>query len=227
MSFRFLNKGKGAAEILIYSDIGESWWGDGMTAKKFADELKTLGSVDTIDVRINSYGGDVFDGLAIHRQLIDHGAEIKAHVDGIAASIASVIAMAGKTIEISESGFMMIHDAWTIALGNADELRAVAERVDATSAAICEVYAALMKAETWFNGKEAVAAGLADSVAENVKVAARSRPDWAKFAHMPKALSEKPAPVETPLRDAMKARMEAMRARVAAHATTKRASGRG
>lgn len=238
MTIRFINKGKGAAEILIYSDIGESWWGDGMTAKKFADELKALGSVDTIDVRINSYGGDVFDGLAIHRQLIDHGAEITSHVDGIAASIASVIAMAGKTVNISESGFMMIHDAWTIAIGNADELRAVAERVDATSASICEVYAARsgkseaqirdwMKAETWFNGKEAVAAGLADAVAENVRVAARARPDWAKFAHLPKALEAKPTPLTTPLRDALQDKIASMRARVEANATKKRASGRG
>lgn len=235
MTIRFLNKGKAKAEILIYSDIGENWWGDGFTAKKFADELKALGSIDEIDLRINSYGGDVFDGLAIHRQLIDHGAEITTHVDGIAASIASVIAMAGKTINISESGFLMIHDAWTIAIGNADELRSVADRVDATSAAIAEVYAArsgkseaqirdYMKAETWFNGKEAVAAGLADNVAENVKVAARARPDWAKFAHMPKALAEKPTPIETPLLDGMRDKISAMRTR---HETKARASGRG
>ena len=98
------------AEILIYEDVGEGWFG-GVTAKQFADELKALGSVKTINLRLNSAGGDVFDGLAIYRRLVDHPAKIVSHIDGLAASIASVIAMAGDEIRISESGFLMIHNA--------------------------------------------------------------------------------------------------------------------
>jgi ATP-dependent Clp protease, protease subunit len=236
LTIRFTkNKAKNSAEILIYADVGESWWGDGVTAKSFHDELKALGDVATIDVRINSYGGDVFDGLAIHRQLVEHKATVTTHVDGIAASIASVIAMAGERIEISESGFLMIHDAWTIAIGNAEELRAVADRVDATSANIADLYAARcgksvaqvrdwMKAETWFNGKDAVAAGLCDAIAENVRVAARSRPDWAKFRNTPAIEAPAVSPVSTPLKDYLASKVAERRTALTARQA---ASGRG
>lgn len=246
MTIRFNAKGKGSAEILLYGDIGASFWGDGITAKAFADQLKELGKVDQLDVRINSYGGDVFDGLAIHRQLIDSGAEITTHIDGIAASIASVIAMAGSKIIISESGYMMIHDAWTVAIGNADELREVATRVDATSADMAQLYAKRsgstedkirdwMKAETWFNGKEAVLVGLADEVAENVAVAARAAPDWiklamAKFSHMP-SIEPPTAPaivaVNDPAGDTIRARIAERKHLLKAGQARLSTSGRG
>lgn len=238
MTIRFKAKANKSAEILIYSDIGASWWGDGTTAKGFADDLKALGDVDSIDVRINSYGGDVFDGLAIHRQLVDHKATITTHIDGIAASIASVIAMAGSKIVISESGYLMIHDAWTIALGNAEELRGVADRIDATSATMAELYAKrsgasadvmrnYMREETWFDGPAAVAAGLADETAQNVAVAARGRPDWAaRYMKVPDLAAPKIAPVETPMRDAMRDSLASMRTRIEARKPTP-ASARG
>src|SRR6478609_6695251 len=109
-------KGTTAGEIYIYEDVGDSWFG-GVTAKQFAADLKELGPVQTLDVRINSGGGDVFDGLAIYRQLVDHPAKVVSHIDGFAASIASIIAMAGDEIRISEAGFVMIHDAWGVAVG--------------------------------------------------------------------------------------------------------------
>ena len=162
MTIRVLMKGEKNAEILIYSDIGDSWW------------------------------GDVCDGLAIYRQLVDAKAEVITHVDGIAASAASVIAMAGSKILVAETSFIMIHDAWTIASGNASDLRDVAERVDVTSAELAKLYAArsgktesemrdYMLAETWFNAQDALNVGLATEIVENQRVAARAVPGFVDY----------------------------------------------
>ena len=194
----FKNKGKSSAEITIYEDIGASWFG-GMSAKDFVQKLRDLGNVDTIDVRISSYGGDVFDGLAIYRNLVEHKAKVITHIDGVAASIASVIAMAGKEIHIGASAQIMIHDAWAFAMGNAADMRDMANLLDTTSGAIADVYTArtnrdrdevrgLMKAETWMIGQEAVDAKFATSVAENLKVAAKYDPTKHKFKNAPQRL---------------------------------------
>jgi ATP-dependent Clp protease protease subunit len=166
------------AEILIYGDIGSTFWGDGVTAADFVKLLDEVGPVNDLDIRITSYGGDVYDGMTIYRRLVDHKATVTMHIDGIAASIASVIAMAGDKIVINEAGRMMIHDALTIAVGNAEDMRRTADVLDQTSEQIAEVYSARsgkgptevrdkMRAETWFTGKEAVAFGLATEVAPN------------------------------------------------------------
>jgi ATP-dependent protease ClpP protease subunit len=176
--FRILSKSADRAEVVIYGDIGPVFWGDEVSASDFAATLKEVGAVKALDVRINSYGGDVFDGLAIYRQLVEHPASVTIHVDGIAASAASVVAMAGDVIRIGESARMMIHDAWTIAAGDAAAMRSIADRLDETSQAIAEIYSArsgrtptemrdAMRAETWYTGKEAVAAKLATEVAAN------------------------------------------------------------
>lgn len=190
------------AEIVIYEDIGEGWFG-GVTAKQFADDLKALGKIDTINLRINSAGGDVFDGLAIYRRLVDHPAKVIAHVDGVAASIASVIAMAGDEIRISESGFVMIHNAWGGAIGTGDDLRAMGERLDKATAAIADVYEARTKqkpaqlkswmdAETWLTASDAVQHGFADSIVANLRMAARIDPAKHKYRHAPAALIGRP-----------------------------------
>ena len=189
----------GEAEVYIYEDVGEGWFG-GVSAKQFATDLKALGSVDTINVHINSAGGDVFDGLAIYRQLVDHKAKVVAHIDGLAASIASVIAMAGDEIRITEAGFMMIHNAWGVSIGEAVEMRRMADRLETVSGAIADVYVARtnaeanavrqwMDAETWFGGAEAVKEGFANTVVENLRVAARFDPVRHTFRNMPNALS--------------------------------------
>ena len=199
MTLRVLMKSAERAEILIYGDIGDSWDGPGITARALADELKRV-SATALDVRINSYGGDVFEGLAIYSQLVASKKTVTVYVDGIAASAASVIAMAGDVIRVAEAGFLMIHDAWTFAMGNADDLRAVADRVDATSGQIATVYAArakksatevrdLMRAETWFSGLEAVDAGLADEVVGNKAIAAKFDPQRMTFRNLPHVLS--------------------------------------
>ncbi|MEO3386017.1 head maturation protease, ClpP-related [Mesorhizobium sp. CAU 1741] len=171
-------------EILIYGPIGfVDWDGDGITAKRFADEIKKLANAKTIDVRINSEGGDVFDGKAIYTLLAGHKANIVVHIDGLAASAASYIAMAGNEIRIAEGGFVMIHNAWSFAIGNADDMRRTADLLETVSDTICDVYVARTKktkkqckdwmaAETWFTGKEAVANGFADMLVENMRVAA-------------------------------------------------------
>lgn len=187
--YRFINKAtEKSAEVFIYEDVGAGWFG-GVTAKDFAADLKAAGKVDTIDVRIASYGGDVIEGLAMYRLLAEHPARIVSHIDSVAASIASIIAMAGDEIIIAEAGSLMIHEAWTIAAGNAEQIRATANQLDATSVQLAEIYAARtsnplakvkdwMAKETWFYGKEAVDAGFAHSVADNVRAAASASSMW-------------------------------------------------
>lgn len=216
--FSIKAKGKSEAEILIYEDIGESWFG-GVTAKQFAEDLKDVGAVDTVHVRINSAGGDVFTGLAIYRILVEHKARVVVHIDGLAASIASVIAMAGDEIEIAEAGFIMVHDAWAVAVGNAEDMRTMAGLLDTTSNSIRDVYVArtglavadvetLMDAETWMTAAEAVEKGFAGSIAKNLRLAARIDPEKHKFRNTPTAL------VGTPNRDAAKERIASLRAKM-------------
>jgi ATP-dependent protease ClpP protease subunit len=188
------------AEILIYEDIGADWFGEGLTAKQFAADLRALGDVKQIDLRINSYGGDVFDGLTIYNLLKDHKAEVTTHIDGIAASIASVIAMAGNRIRIAENGFFMIHDAWGMQAGNAADMRAYAERLEAVSGQLASVYAARtrrkvdevkqwMAGETWMDSGTAIDRGFADEMAENQKMAASYNPARHHYRNMPRHLA--------------------------------------
>lgn len=170
------------AEILIYEDIGEGWAG-GITAKQFAADLKELGKVDQINVRINSPGGSVFDGVAIYNTLIRQTATIVVDIDGLAASIASVIAMAGATIRMSGNALMMIHEPWTMTGGNADQLREQAALLDKVGETLLNTYAnrataekteiaEMMKAETWLTAEEALAHGLVDEITEPLEMAA-------------------------------------------------------
>lgn len=164
-----------AAEILIYDVIGTDWFGEGVNAKKIKAALDEIGAVGDITVRINSPGGDVFDGLAIYNALRTHTAHITTRVDGLAASVASVIAQAGDTRLIVQSAQMMIHEAWGYAAGPAAELRDFADLLERQTANIAAIYAERgtddvdgflerMAAETWLSDVEAVELGLADEV---------------------------------------------------------------
>lgn len=189
----------GAATIYIYGPIGSSWWSDaGVSADQFRKDLTALGKVKTIDVRINSEGGDVFDGQAIYTLLVQHEATVTVHIDGLAASAASFIAMAGNTIEVAESAFVMIHNASGMCFGGADEMRKTADLLEMTNGNIQSIYAARTKnttadlkqwmdAETWWSGKEAVERGFADKLVPNLAVAASVR-DASKYRHLPAAL---------------------------------------
>lgn len=165
-----LEQGGGTASLHLYGVVG-GFWGD-IIAADVVREIDTL-DVAELHVYINSPGGDVYDGISIRNALRRSSASIVVHVDGLAASAASFIAAAGDTVIMGENSELMIHDAWTIALGNADELRVVADDLDRISDNIAAMYAekaggtagewrAVMKAETWYSAAEAVAAGLAD-----------------------------------------------------------------
>lgn len=186
------------ADVYIYEDVGASWFG-GVSAKQFAADLKALGKVDVINVHINSYGGEVFEGVAIYRQLVDHPARVISHIDGVAASIASVIAMAGDEIRISEAGFIMIHNASGGVYGQASDMRKLADLLDTITGTIRDVYEARtqqeadairdwMDEERWFTASEAVELLFADTMVDNMRVAAHADFSRHAFANMPKAL---------------------------------------
>ena len=160
------------AEIYLYNDIG--MWD--ISADEFVRELTIL-DVSEIDVRINSKGGEIFDGIAIYTALKSHKARVTTYVDSIAASIASVIAMAGDEIVMSRHSEMMIHKAQGITIGDDDDHEEAVNVLRRQNSKIAGIYAeraggevdhwlALMKAETWFTADEAVAAGLANRVGD-------------------------------------------------------------
>ena len=183
----------GVGEIFIYDDIGEGFFG-GLTALDFSKELKALGGVRTLNVFVNSPGGSVFDGVAIFNQLKRHSARVSVHIDGIAASIASVIAMAGDEINIAENGFIMIHEPWSIEGGTARDFRKVADQLDKINDTIINTYASrtgtpenaiadLMANETWLNATEALEFGFVDQITADVAIAAHF--DLSQFQNVP------------------------------------------
>lgn len=170
------------AEIWIYEEIGDSWFG-GISASQFSKDMKAYADTEKITVRINSPGGDVFDGIAIYNILKQHKAKVEVHIDGLAASIASVIAMAGDTIHIAENAMMMIHEAWTVVAGSSGMLREAADMLEKVNGQIVKTYMTrasveeqqiidLMAAETWMTAEEAVEYGLADQMSESLDMAA-------------------------------------------------------
>lgn len=193
-----------------------------VTAKAFVDDLaKIPDSVKTLRVHINSPGGDVFGALnianALREQRAAKGRTVETIVDGLAASAASIIAMAGSPVRMSDIGILMIHDAWTRAVGNARDMRKVADELDKIrDASIIPAYqwhskleaeeiAALMAAETWMDADEAVEKGFADEKVEGLKAAASIRPDSVSRLAIPErfrarvdALLEQPAPSPAP-----------------------------
>lgn len=195
-----LNDGK--AEIFIYSDIGYDWWEDKSTAQLFAEELKNLGDISSIDLHINSNGGDVFDGQAIHSLIKNHKGFVTAYIDGLAASIATVIAMGADKVIMPKNAMMMIHNAWTGLYGNANDLRKMADDLDHINDTIVNTYLAkvkdktdeatirdLMDKESWLNAEECLSLGLCDEVSEPVKMAACLTKEQAhKFKNAPKEL---------------------------------------
>jgi ATP-dependent protease ClpP protease subunit len=176
-------KKKSVAEIVIYDEIGRSFWGESVEAKSFLQQLTDLGDIDDIALHINSPGGDVFDGVAIHNALKNHKANVTAHIDGIAASIASYIAMAADTIIMPENAFMLLHNASGFVVGTAEDMRSVANDLDRIDKAITATYAtrsgqtpakvrALLKEDRLMDAKEAKQLGYADHLAAPVKMAA-------------------------------------------------------
>jgi ATP-dependent Clp endopeptidase proteolytic subunit ClpP len=175
------------AEILIYDAIGKSFWDDdAVSAQSFVTALADLGDVAEIKLRINSPGGDVFDGVAIYNAVKNHKAKVTAHVDGIAASAASLIAMAADKIVMPSNAFMLIHQSAGFSMGNAEDMIALAADLQRIDKSMAATYAArsgqpaskvraLMKEDRLMDATEAKSLGYADEIASPVKMAASMR----------------------------------------------------
>lgn len=171
-------------EIYLYGEIASasSWWSDNVTPTQFQKDLASLGDIKVLNVYMNSLGGEVFAGQAIHNMIQRCTAEVRIHVDGIIASIATVIAMAG-TIYMPRNAMMMIHNPWSRVAGNADDLRKMATDLDKIAEAMVAAYETkakitrdeiigLMKAETWLTAEEAFALGFCDVITDAKEMAA-------------------------------------------------------
>ena len=198
-------------ELLVYEQIGIDWWdGSGVTAATVAAAIKAAGQFDNITVRINSPGGSAFDGVAIFNLLRSQGKPITVFVDGIAASAASVVAMAGDTINIGVGAMLMIHNAMWGCFGDAPALRKAADEIETVSVTIGEIYVsrtkndadtikAMMDAETWMSGSVAVEKGFATAVvnlseeeaAQAKAVVKQFRPELNRFHNAPAEFRKK------------------------------------
>lgn len=173
------------AEIVIYASIGSSWFEDSLSAKQFSDELKALDpAVNELHVRINSPGGDVFDGVAIYNRLKQHSAKKIVYIDGLCASIASIIALAGDEIIMGEGALYMIHLPWTYTMGDRNALENTVQRLMDIEEQMISIYAKrsnlgrseirkMLEDETWLDADQAIEHGFVDSkTAETQAIAA-------------------------------------------------------
>ncbi len=193
------------ADVYIYDRIGYDWWtGEGTTAKQFAQDFRAI-TAPSITVHVNSPGGDVFDGIAIYNAIRSHPSDVTVRVEGIAASAASFIAMAGDRVLMAPHAMLMIHDAWGVCMGPAADMRAEADVLDQLSNNIASIYAEHasgprggskgntntwrehMLAETWYSDEAAVEAGLADAI-DREAPAAKNLFDLSHFQNAPAEL---------------------------------------
>jgi ATP-dependent Clp endopeptidase proteolytic subunit ClpP len=192
------------AEIWIYEMIGEDFWtGGGVTAKNFQKELAEI-KASQIDLHINSPGGVVFDGITIYNLIKQHPANVTTYIDGLAASIASVIALAGNKVIMAENALYMIHNPTGLAMGTATDMRSLADILDKIAGTMITTYStkskkpeeeikAMLEVETWMTADEAKEAGFIDEIAGEMDMAACAKfvPVMAKagFKHIPKSLN--------------------------------------
>lgn len=192
------------AQIDIFGEIvGEKWFDEETSAVSFRDALKGLGDVSTINLSINSGGGSVFDGIAIYNMLKSHKATVDVYVEGLAASIASVIAMAGDTITMRSGSMLMIHRPFTMLQGNAEEMRKAADTLEKMGDNIVNIYSdrtgiqaekiqQIMSDETWLSAEEAVEQGWATKL-DKKEAVMNSVPKeiLGRFSNVPKNFLEK------------------------------------
>lgn len=204
-------------EILIYDAIGQDWFGEGVTAKSIKRQLDEYSAETDITVRINSPGGDVFDGFAIFNLLRQHKATINVVIDGLAASAASVIAMAGDTVEMAENALLMIHNPYTFAVGDASEMLKTAEMLETVKDSIITSYQVrvalsdeelsnAMDDETWYSYDEALENGFVDASSEAGAPVDNVTVPWIKNA--PKTLEQQPQQSLPEFRIAARARLK-------------------
>lgn len=199
------------ADIFLYDaivdDAMQAEWFGGVAPEPFVKALAGI-TASTINLRINSPGGSVFGARAIEQALREHPARVVAHIDGLAASAATFIAMAADEVVMNKGALFMIHKAWTVAYGNADDLKATADLLDKIDSTLVQTYvdrtgqsvdqvAKWMAAETWFTAQEAIDAGFADSVADS---GAKAQAAWnlSAYAKAPQMPADPPAPAPEP-----------------------------
>lgn len=198
-----LNQSKDSADMIISGPIGKSWWDDtGTSAKEFRDEFDKIPKGKKINVRINSEGGSIKDGLEIYNTLKGARREdVTCFVDGYAVSIASIIALGGSKTVSPKSSIWMIHEPWSYTQGNAEDHLRSAEMLDKHGDMLASIYAdetgkskssmrEAMRAETWLTGDEATAYGLADETPEEETNPVLSALDVSKFRNMPDKIKE-------------------------------------
>lgn len=217
--FALRGEGTDTVEIDVYDAIGD-YWGDGsISARTVRNALRSAQDAKTIKLKVNSLGGEVFDGLAIYNQLKNHSARKVVEIDGVAASMASILAMAGDEIHMPEASWMMIHNPWGFGIGESDDIRALADLLDKQKAALVNIYAdrtgvaaakvaELMDAETWMSGKEAVDLGFATSVTgkkKQTKAAAKTLASARRFgfSSLPQVIADLTPEVPAPTQPAL------------------------
>lgn len=193
-------------DVIVASDEDAAWMG-GVSAETVVKTIRSM--TGPITLRINSPGGDVFAARAIQAAIDAHDAEVTAEVDGYAASAASLIAVAADRCIMAPGSFMMIHKAWTIALGNADDFMDAASLLEKIDTTLAETYAEktggdaaefaeMMRAETWFTAREAMEAGLADEIAAK---AVKADTHWDLSAYIAAPAAPEPAPAAVAAND--------------------------
>lgn len=203
--FRMQAKEDQTADIYIYDEIG----GWGISARRFTEDLISLGNLSHINLHIHSPGGEVFDGIAIYNQLKNYSATITVYIDGLAASMASVIAMVGDTVIMPKNAMMMIHKPWGVSWGDANDMREYADLLDKLENVLIPAYVAktgktteeitaMLEQETWLDGDECVEHGFADKVIEPVKaMASLTSKRIEEFSSMPSAIKNQITPKNT------------------------------
>jgi ATP-dependent Clp protease protease subunit len=188
--WNFKNQSNSAADLYFYGEISEySWWGDEVTPKSFKADLDALGDIAELNIYINSPGGDVFAAQAIYSMLKRHKSNKCVYIDGLAASAASVVALAGDKVIMPINSMLMIHNPWTIGIGSSADFRKLADDLDKIRESIVAVYRdktgltdediiSLMDAETWMTAEDAYGYGFADEVKSEKKVAASMKGDF-------------------------------------------------
>lgn len=192
-------------ELTLYGEISDvTWWGNEVTPKQFKEDLDALGDIAVLNIYINSPGGDVFAGQTIYSMLKRHKAQVNVYVDGLAASIASLVAMAGDKVIMPANAMMMIHSPWTWAVGNAQDFRKLADDLDKIRDSMVTAYqdksgleaeeiTKIMDAETWLSAKDCLEYGFADEIEEAKQVAACvDEKYFARYRNTPKELRKPP-----------------------------------
>lgn len=195
LNYRVVARAKDTGELYLYDDIGgDDWFGGGVSSKQVIEDIAALGAIKTLNVRINSAGGSVFEGLAIYNALTRCEARVEVDIDSLAGSIASIIAMAGKEIRMAANATMMIHDPMGMAMGTADDMRQAADMLEGVRGTLVKTYAARtgneeqevsdwMKAETWMDAQTCLDRGFCDSVSQPLQMAAHG--DLSRFRNVP------------------------------------------